>query len=277
MRIVGLILLVPLALYGAGVAYLAYYQRHMIYPGVYDPPRQDRNVVAGTKTVVVNTSDGESLHALWVPPKPGCGVVLTFHGNGSLPEPHALRFASGPWREAGWGVLAIAYRGFPGSTGSPSEDGLIRDGLAAHAFVSAQAPDTPILLHGHSLGSAVAVAVAEKAAHLGLYLEAPFDSMSHTARLHFPYVPSGWFLRDTFRSDLRIGAGPQPIMIVAGDRDDIVPAKLSVRLARAAGARASIVTLPGDHVSILGLEDARAEAFFRKLACSNCGRDHAAH
>lgn len=274
MRIIGFLLLAGLALcvalYGAGIAYLATYQRHLIYPGVHDPPRQDRHVAPGTQAFALATSDGESLHALWVPPKPGCGVVLTFHGNGSLPEPHAARFSGPPWHEAGWGVLAMAYRGYPGSTGSPSEKGLIEDGLSAYRHVAEQAPGAPILLHGHSLGSAVAVAVAERMPHLGLYLESPFDALSHVAQLHMPYVPTSLFLLDTYRSDKRIAAGAQPVFIVQGDDDDIVPAKLAMRLAKAAGQRATIAVIPGDHVSILGERDAEAEAFFRARFPTRC-------
>ncbi|MBY0254249.1 MAG: alpha/beta hydrolase, partial [Methylobacterium organophilum] len=191
----------------------------------------------------------------------GCGVVVSFHGNGSRPEPHAARFAAGPWRAGGWGVLSVAYRGYPGSTGSPSEDGLIRDGLAAVEAARARAPGAPILLHGHSLGAAVAVAVAERVPAIGLYLEAPFDSMTHTVRLHVPLAPI-WLLRDTYRSDLRIRGGTAPVLIVQGRDDTVVPAKLARNLAEAAGPRAQIDVIPGDHVSILGIRDREAEALF---------------
>ncbi|GLS45797.1 alpha/beta hydrolase [Methylobacterium brachythecii] len=263
MRIIGYGVLALLCLYGAGVGVLATYQRRMIYPGAFDPIPHDGAVPAGTQAVLVATPDGERLHALWAAPKPGCGVVLSFHGNGSFPEEHAARFAASPWREAGWGVLAIAYRGYVGSTGSPTETGLIEDGLAAYRFVTEGAPGAPILLHGHSLGAAVAVAVGEQKPHLGLYLEAPFDSMMHAAATHVSYVPVSLFLLDTFRSDRRIAQGRDPVLIVHGDDDTIVPAELGRNLAAAAGARAKIEVIPGDHVSILGLRDREAEASFR--------------
>ncbi|MDP4021861.1 alpha/beta hydrolase [Methylobacterium sp. NEAU 140] len=266
MRVLAVLAVLALALYALALVGLALGQRRLIYPGAYRPP-PPHAVPPGVAVVTVATPDGERLHGLWHPPRPGCGVVVTFHGNGARPEPHAARFSQGPWRAAGWGVLAVAYRGYPGSTGAPSEDGLIRDGLAAAAEVAARAPGAPVLLHGHSLGAAVAVAVAERVPHRGLYLEAPFDSLVNAVRVHFPYVPT-LLLRDTFRSDRRVAGGTAPVLIVQGEADRIVPAELARRLEAAIGPRARLDLIPGDHVSILGARDAEAAALFR-TACAD--------
>lgn len=268
MRLLAGLVLTVLLIYGLALAALALGQRRFLYPGAYRPPplAQAPPEVA---SITIDTQDGEILHALWNPPRPGCGVIITFHGNGGRPEPHATRFSADPWRRAGWGLLAPAFRGYPGSTGSPSEDGLIRDGLAALAEAAARAPGAPILLHGHSLGAAVAVAVAEQAPPIGLYLEAPFDSMTHAVRLHVPLAPS-WLLRDTYRSDLRIRSGTTPVLIVQGRDDPVVPPKLALMLAAAAGPRARIELVPGDHGTILGLRDRDAEALFEARVGGGC-------
>ncbi|MFC7665476.1 alpha/beta hydrolase [Methylorubrum suomiense] len=218
MRLFGLIVLALAGLYGLVVLSLALGQRRLIYPGAWMATPSVAGAVAGTETITLRTSDGQSLHALWRAPRPGCGVVVSFHGNASIPEPHAQRFSEGVWRQGGWGILAPTYRGYPGSTGRPSEDGLIRDGVAAYIAAAERAPGAPILLHGHSLGAAVAVAVAERAPHLGLYLEAPFDSLSHLVHLRFPFAPSRWLLADTYRSDQRIAGRTEPVLIVQGWR-----------------------------------------------------------
>jgi uncharacterized protein len=253
-----------LVLYGVVVAAFWWFQRSLLYPGQGGPvPVTGARLPPEVAAIVLPTPDGERLRALWLPPAPGAGVVVSFHGNASLPEWHAERFAAGPWRLHGWGVMAPAYRGYPGSTGRPSEAGLIADGLAAVAEARRRAPGAPVLLHGHSLGAAVAVAVAARigaAGVQGLYLEAPFDSMTAMARHHFRFLPAG-LLADPWRSDGIIGAVSVPILIVHGESDPVVPEKYGARLARI--AQADFVALPGDHVSILGKRDGEAEARFR--------------
>ncbi|KQO61689.1 alpha/beta hydrolase [Methylobacterium sp. Leaf88] len=244
------------------VTLLTVFQRHLIYPGAFRSraPAPARPAPPGTEAISLPTADGERLFGFWRAPEPGCPVVLSFHGNGSRPEPGAARFAGAPWRGAGWGVLAIAY---PGSTGSPSEAGLIADGQAAYAMVQARVPGTPVLLHGHSLGAAVAVALAEARPHLGLYLEAPFDSLSAIVAGRFPFLPTSLLLRDTFRSDARIAAEGGPIVIVHGRDDPVVPLAHAERLAAQAGPRTRLTVIAGDHVSILGTQDREAAAVFQ--------------
>lgn len=258
------ILPVALGLYASVLGALFLFQRHLIYPGAFGHglAQAGRTVPDGLEPVAVTTADGERLYGLWRAPEPGRGVVLTFHGNGSLPEPHGARFSSGPWRTAGWGTLAIAYRGYPGSTGAPSEAGLIEDGLAARRLVRTLAPVAPILLHGHSMGAAVAVAVAAREPHLGLYLEAPFVSLARLVAERFPFLP-GALLRDTWRSDERIGRSGGGVFVVHGSDDPVIPADHARILAGLAGTRARLAVLPGDHVSILGQRDGEAEATFR--------------
>ena len=97
--------------------------------------------------------------------------------------------------------------------------------------------------------------------------------MGHVVRLHAPLVPS-WLLRDTYRSDRRIRAGTRPVLIVQGRDDAVVPAKLALALARAAGLRARFALIPCDHGSILGVRDREAEALFRErvgLVCAPVG------
>ncbi len=263
-RLVGGGLAIVALLYLGIAAGLFFWQRHIVFPGAFGraAPRFDA-LPPGVEATTVGVADGTVLRALWKAPAPGGGVVLSFHGNGSFPEQGAARFAGGVWDRDGWGLLAIAYRGYPGSTGRPSEAGVIADGLAAYAEAKRRAPGSPVLIHGHSLGGAVAVAVAAREAdHLGLYLEAPFASIEALARKRFPFLPVSLLLRDPFRSDTRIGVVRGRIVIVHGSADSVVPPSEGRRLADAAPAGTIFDVVGGDHVAVLGSRDAAYVAAF---------------
>ncbi len=264
-RVVGIGVVVVALSYGAMLLGLYLWQRHIIFPGAFVHALPSEALPGSITSTEVLTADGELLRALWKPPRPGCGLVVTFHGNESFPEAGATRFAAGPWARDGWGLLAIAYRGYPGSTGSPSESGLILDGLAAFAEAKRRAPTSPVLLHGHSLGTAIAIAVAEREpTYVGLYLEAPFASVLALAQARLPFVPVSILLKDPFRSDRRIGHIHGPIVIVHGTNDGTVPVTEGRRLADAAPKGTIFEAVPGDHVSILGVRDATWEPVFQR-------------
>lgn len=260
------------ALYLAAIACLAAGQRRILFPGAHSGAVPGTTILPpDVEEIGIRTSDDVHLRALWAPPRARCGLVVSFHGNGSFPEAAAERFSRHPWSSNGWGILAIAYRGYPGSTGSPSESGIITDGLAAFAEARRRAPLSSILLHGHSLGAAVAIAVAEREAGcLGLYLEAPFASVEALARARFRFVPVSLMLKDPLRSDRRIAAVANPIVIVHGTEDGVVPVAEGRRLA-AAGKAVLLDTIAGDHVSIFGARDVPYELFFRGMLAAPAG------
>lgn len=239
------------ALSAAGATALAF-QRHVIFPRHLVHPEAIE--IAGVTAVTVRTADGERLKGYWKAPLPGRPVTVTFHGNAASPEAHIARFAGPPWSQEGWGALAIAYRGYPGSTGSPSEAGLLRDAEAALALARELAPGAPILLHGHSLGSAVAVAAAARHPPDALYLESPFTRIGDVARGILPFLPDS-LLSDQFRSDEAIAGIRAPTLIVHGSSDAVVSASLGRRLAGIGGANVRFSEIPGDHVSIFGALD----------------------
>src|SRR5262249_21339625 len=137
--------------------------------------------------VVLTTTDGERVIAWHVPPRGEQPVVLYFHGNGEIVawrvERHRKIVADGT------GLLALSYRGYAGSTGEPTEEGLHRDALAAYEFAAARYPADRIVLWGHSLGSGVAVRLAAARRIGKLVLEAPFTSTADVAAMRFPFVP----------------------------------------------------------------------------------------
>ena len=107
----------------------------------------------------------------------------------------------------GTGVVALSYRGYAGSSGQPSEHGLLQDAAAAYAFTTARYSADSIVVWGFSLGTGVAVALAAEQRIGKLILEAPYTSIADVAASAFWFVPVRLLMRDQFRSDAAHRAG----------------------------------------------------------------------
>jgi len=259
MRILIGILAVATVGYAALVVLIASQQRRLIYHPFTERVAAREAGLAGFEDVVLTTGDGEKLVGWWKPPEPGRAVLLYFHGNaGSLVNrrERALMLTG-----EGRGLLMVSYRGYSGSTGSPSEEGLKRDAEAAYRYLASYAPGR-IVLYGESLGTGVAARLAATSPVGGLILDAPYSSLVDVARHHFWFLPIDLFLRDRFVSVEAIGAVRAPILMIHGDRDAMIPIELGERLFEAAPQPKHFVRLPGvDHVGTLesgGLPPVRA-------------------
>jgi len=195
---------------------------------------------------LLTTADGETIIVWHVPAKPGHAVVLYFHGNGDF-----LAGLVGRFRDItsdGTGLVALSYRGYAGSSGRPSEQGLLRDAAAAYAFTSAQYGADRIVVWGFSLGSGVGVALAADQRIAKLVLEAPYTSITDLAGAAFPFLPVRWLIRDPFRSDQRITRVMAPLLIMHGARDATIPISLGERLFALAHEPKQFVRFPeGSH------------------------------
>ena len=185
----------------------------------------------GLKAEVVRlkTEDGESLLAWSIPPARGRPLILYFHGNSGGIDLRVERFRG--IAKAGMGLLAIEYRGYASSTGSPSERGLKLDGEAAYAaaIASGVAPERIVPL-GESLGSGVAVALAARHEVGALVLDSPYSSIVDVAAAAYWFVPVRALLRDPFRNDLLIGSVTAPTLMVHGTADRVVPIRFGEKL-----------------------------------------------
>ena len=145
----------------------------------------------------------------------------------------------------GLSVLLFDYRGYGGNPGSPSEEGLATDARAARAWLAAQVDVDRVVYFGESLGAAVAIGLAAQQAPAALVLRSPFTSLADVAAVHYPWLPARRLLLDRYPSIERIASVKAPVMVIAGDRDDIVPAVLSRRLYEAAAEPKRYVLVPG--------------------------------
>lgn len=203
--------------YAGLMAVLFFAQRALLYPGASGGPIS-ANHWGQAEDIV--TADGERLLALHSPARQGHPTVLYFHGNADRVDRY--EFLARSLAERGTGLLALSYRGYPGSTGMPTETGLIADGIAAHDWLVSRSGG-PVILLGQSLGSGVAVAVAAQRRVAGLALISAYDSVLELARRTYFFLPVAPFLKDPFRSDLRIRGIDAPKLFIHGRMDTLVP------------------------------------------------------
>ncbi|MDV6331726.1 alpha/beta hydrolase [Asticcacaulis sp. 201] len=201
--------------------YLYINQRQILYANKADIDAPDIRGLP-IEDVRIRTPDGETLQAWYEAPKPGQPVILFLHGQGAS-------LHNGKWRyvrmhKQGVGYLALAYRGFSQSTGTPSEDGLEIDSLAAYDWLKAKGfKDSDIVIHGHSLGTGPATYLATQRPARALILEAPFTAASDVGAERYPYIPVAFLMKDKFLNRERIGHVHMPVLIAHGDRDSVVP------------------------------------------------------
>jgi fermentation-respiration switch protein FrsA (DUF1100 family) len=224
-------------------------QRRLLFPASPVRVTAGQAGLPDIRDVEISTADGERLVGWWKAPAPGRALILYFHGNGGslLNRRDRVRLLT----RDGRGILMISYRGYSGSTGSPSEAGLREDARAARDWLRSYGPER-IVLYGESLGTGVAVRLATERTVGGVILDAPYTSTADIAKGLFWYLPVALLMRDQFRSVDLIGDIGVPLLMMHGEADAVVPIALSELLFKAAKEPKRYLRLPGvDHVSVL--------------------------
>ncbi|RXT46423.1 hypothetical protein B6S44_26830 [Bosea sp. Tri-44] len=222
-RILKLLVIGGLGAYVAVLALLYVKQRDLLYPR--NPARIDIATVdlPGVEETELTTSDGERLIAWVVPPREGKPVLLYFHGNGGNFARGNRRTRFGALTEDGTGLFAVNYRGYGGSTGTPSEAGLLLDARAAYTAAVARFGAGRLIGYGESLGTGVVLKLAAEQPLKAVILDAPYLSTAAVAQLTYPYVPVALLMKDQFRSDTVIGRVRAPLLVLHGERDRVIP------------------------------------------------------
>ncbi len=226
-------------------------QRRLIYFPLQQDVPQVATALPGATEVNFETDDGLRLGG-WFQPAVGGesgAAMLVFNGNAgdrSFRAPLAAALS-----QAAFSVLLFDYRGYGRNPGTPTEAGLLMDARAARAYLAGRGDVDPdrIVYFGESLGAAVAVALAAKRPPAAVILRSPFTSLADMGRLHYPFLPvSGFLLRDRFDSIEQIPRVRCPVLIIAGDKDQVVPPAHSRRLYEAAHDPKQFELVPGaDH------------------------------
>ena len=190
---------------------------------------------------------GHKVHGWWLPgDEPQAPVVLYLHGARWNLTGSVTRIER--WKQLGFSVFAVDYRGFGKSTDiAPTEAYAYEDAEAAWDYLAKIAPDRPRFIVGHSLGGAIAAELARRRPDAaGLVLEATFTSVREMIDLSaWSFLPVGLILTQEFDTLAKIPEVKVPVLITHGTRDSIVPFSMGEKLFEAAKSPKKFIRVEG--------------------------------
>ena len=232
-----LVILASIGLFSGLVNFFAFHPEsgNQVDPRLVDPTIQE---------IYFDTSDGLRLQAFYVPRPDSNRVILFLHGNAGNASHRledAVRLAN-----LGANVFLLSYRGYGKSKGSPSEQGIYTDGRSALTYLQFKLGFTPdrIVILGRSIGSAVAIEIAQNISVAGLVLVSPFSSGRDVARAQgLSWI--AWLTGEPFYSIEKISRVRAPVLFIHGEQDDIVPIDLGKKLFEQCPSPKTWKTVPG--------------------------------
>jgi uncharacterized protein len=230
--------------YVSVVAIVFVFQRNLQYFPHQDLKEPEFYGASVFREVELKTVDGLALTSWYAAAKDGFDTIVHYHGNGGHIAYRLDRVM--PLVEAGYGLLLTEYRGYGGNPGSPSEEGLYNDGRAALEFLRGHGKeDGEIVIMGESLGTGVAVKMAEETGAKALILESPFSSAVDIGQAAYFFLPARVLMWDRFESINYIADINAPLLILHGDKDQVVPHRFGKKLFDAAVDPKQMHTLKG--------------------------------
>ena len=216
------IFLIIFIIYILILAILFFLQRSLLY----HPSENnyfDDNLIVSIDKVKIKTKDNIELLG-WYHKKNSKNykTILFLHGNtGSLENRiHKINH----FENMNINFLIIAWRGFSGNKGNPTEKGLYEDAESAINWMKNEGIEiNDIIVYGESLGTGVATEIAQNINFAGVILESPFTSMIDAAKNKYPFFPIRFLLKDKYESDKKIKNIKSPLLIMHGEVDKIVP------------------------------------------------------
>jgi hypothetical protein len=222
-----------------------FFQRSLLYfPSQHYFSLREAHANIAFQEIRVKTADGFDLKAWYAPATSKPFTFVFFHGNGDCL--YTASETADPYLAAGYGFLVTEYRGYSGVPGKPTEAGLYADGRAnIYALMARGVKSEDIILFGHSLGTGVAVQMAEEFHVGGVMLLAPYLSIPKMAQVAYPFIPAKYLVLDRFENDKKMKSIHAPLLIVNGTEDQVIPPAQGKQLYDLANEPRQFFSLPG--------------------------------
>jgi fermentation-respiration switch protein FrsA (DUF1100 family) len=237
-------LIIAVSLYAIAALTMYVMQKSFIYhpDAVRTPPAEaDLPDVAER---VIDTPDGEKLIVWYGKAQPGQPTILYFHGNAGALETRRERIRK--YLNRGRGMFMLSYRGFSGSTGTPSEAANVADAkLAYDTLLREGVRPEDIIIYGESLGTGVAIQLALEKPAQGLILDSAYTSLADRGAEIYWWLPVQLMMTEKYESRSYIARLTLPVFFLHGEADEVVSVAMARKLYALANEPKEIVTLPG--------------------------------
>ena len=235
--------------YGVLVVLMALLETALVYPR----PTVDRGRLdalageVGATVVDPVTADGVRLYGWRFGDHDR--LVICFSGNGGTVGAWLDRYRR--FDDAGFSVLHVNYRGYPGSEGSPSEEGLRADARAVWALAMERHAPEDVVVLGKSLGGGVALALASEEQPRLVVVESSFTSAVDVAAETYPFLPVRLLMRNRWSSVERAKTVRSPALVLHGRQDAMIGPWHGEALAAALGGRLVLIDGAGHNDDLL--------------------------
>ena len=221
-------LLIFLYLFFGSILYV--FQRKIIFNKSNAPKAPSYYNLTNVKEIKIKTTNNISLLAWFFNGKKNKPILIYFHGNSFDIGERSYRLKR--YNDAGFSTLIVAWRGYSGNEGTPTEKNLYADGDSTIQWIlkNTHFKIKDIINYGESLGTGVAVELNLKYNFLCTILEAPFTSIADVALRRYKIYPTKLLVRDKFDNYEKIHQIKSPLLVISGKRDEIVPHQHSVAL-----------------------------------------------
>ena len=198
-----------------------FYQRKLLYHP-FNTQVSGEGLIHNFETINFKTSDNLLLKGWFHLKSSKKKTILFLHGNAGNLDNRIDKLNSIGNMDVNF--LIIAWRGYSGNPGKPSEEGLYKDARGSIKWLNEKGiTNDQIILYGESLGTAIATEVGQNNNFAGIILEAPFTSMVDMGQKIYPIFPVKFLLNDKYETKKKIHNIKYPILIMHGKKDKIVP------------------------------------------------------
>ena len=235
MKYLTIISIACVIIYSIIMTFTYIFQRNLLYEPTVNNYSGDRLLFSVDK-VKIKTRDNIEL-ASWYYNKNinKFKTILFLHGNAGSLENRIHKINH--FYDMNVNFLIIAWRGFSGNKGYPTEKGLYEDARSAVQWLRSQGIlEKNIILYGESLGTGVAIEIAQNKKFAGIILESPFTSMIAVGKDKYPFLPVKLLLKDKYENNKKIKNIKIPVLIMHGKIDKIVPFRMGKELYELANA-----------------------------------------